>query len=287
MNSERKGTAVFLDASIQIARAIREEAQRDRIAERIRLYDISVTSLVVKQEFKRRLLGDAQYLLNLLNRKNSYEAVRAHVTNVLPKQQNRKRTICLNLLAQAYHGRDDADLTERARRMLRAFMLTALDAFDKVGHLIKDSGCACASYPVTEVKPYKRYQFGPNKCSVLGGVCGVVAFLKDQEANLSAILQKLQGIPDQEKSPELRKAEDFIRKALDDPEQAQAEDPCLTVGDLMIALESVKIPHFYTMNGKESQHLCKALGQTLIVRRNNPEHDDVVCQSADANWPRF
>jgi hypothetical protein len=32
-------------------------------------------------------------------------------------------------------------------------------------------------------------------------------------------------------------------------------DPCLTVGDLLIALESEKIPVFYTINAKESQYL--------------------------------
>ncbi|HEX9971847.1 MAG TPA: hypothetical protein VGD14_07235, partial [bacterium] len=54
------------------------------------------------------------------------------------------------------------------------------------------------------------------------------------------------------------------------------KDPCLTVGDLLIALESNYIPDFYTMNYLESHYFCKALKQNLFVRPNNPDKDEEV-----------
>jgi hypothetical protein len=66
-----------------------------------------------------------------------------------------------------------------------------------------------------------------------------------------------------------------------------ALDPCLTVGDLLIALESAGVPCMFTMNSKESQHLCRALGQSLVVRKPNPKHEDIYCSADDEEWPAF
>ena len=101
------------------------------------------------------------------------------------------------------------------------------------------------------------------------------------------ILKTLQSIPAGDKSAELNEAERFIDRAVADPSSICTMDPCLRVGDLLIALESLSVESFYTMNGKESQHLCRALNQTLIVRPKNPEHEDVLCQSSAAKWPAF
>ncbi len=84
-----EGNAVFLDTSIQIARIVHNEEIKVRIAWRISQYDLTVSSEVVKQEFKRRLLKEAQYLLNQLNRLTSLQKVMRHVIDNLPPQQNR------------------------------------------------------------------------------------------------------------------------------------------------------------------------------------------------------
>jgi hypothetical protein len=59
------------------------------------------------------------------------------------------------------------------------------------------------------------------------------------------------------------------------------------VGDLLIALESVGVPTFHTLNSTESQHLSRALGQTLIVCPIDPLKPEVVCDKDDAEWPSF
>jgi len=61
-----KGSAIFLDTSIQIARFFREKRMKNRIEERLSNYDMVVSSSIVLQEFKRRVLSEALYLLNQL-----------------------------------------------------------------------------------------------------------------------------------------------------------------------------------------------------------------------------
>jgi hypothetical protein len=59
------------------------------------------------------------------------------------------------------------------------------------------------------------------------------------------------------------------------------------VGDLLIAIESAGISHFLALNSIESQHNCRALGQTMIVRPVDPTKADIVCLAEDKEWPEF
>jgi hypothetical protein len=97
----------------------------------------------------------------------------------------------------------------------------------------------------------------------------------------------LKSLPAEKKSSEIKNAERFLDRLEKNPEKAKHDDPCLTVGDLLIALESAGIPTFYTLNSRESQHLCRALDQTLIVRPLDPTKPEVVCRRDDPEWPEF
>ncbi len=100
------GTAIFLDTTIQIARLVHSPLMKRRIEECTRQYDVKVTSSVVRQEFKRRLLKEAKYLLDQLNRRKSYAEVCHHVLRLpdFPKNK-RKRNICLPTLFQLFPAR--------------------------------------------------------------------------------------------------------------------------------------------------------------------------------------
>ncbi|MGH9937565.1 MAG: hypothetical protein ACREAM_15055, partial [Blastocatellia bacterium] len=178
--------------------------------------------------------------------------------------------------------------TERAKRYLRTLLRVGLTDFDSsVDAVIWDSNCACAHFPVEEKIPYKRYEFGPDKCIATGGSCGIAEFLRLRQQEMSRVLAHLKRIPDAGKSAELRKAETFIEKILENVDKVEEMEPCLTVGDLIIAMESAGVPAFYTLNSVESQHLCRALKQTLVVRPKNPAHEDVVCRNTNGAWPEF
>jgi len=156
-----------------IARMVHSPETQHRIAERISNYESVVTSLVVKQEFKRRLLKEAQYLLNQLNSKGSYKKVLRHIMDVLPHQQQRKRNICLETMVMIFESTDDtandAELTERAISYMRSLLRYGLSDFESgVDRIIWDSGCACSHLPIEEKSPYRLYEFGTDKCSRTG-----------------------------------------------------------------------------------------------------------------------
>ena len=279
---------LFLDTSIQIARQVHGPQTKAAIKKRLSQHSKHVTSLVVRQEFKRRLLKEAAYLLTLLHRYESFDEVNQHVIRLFGPYHARKRNICLQTLAQV-HGGTDAERTERLRLYLRSLLVTGLRRFDQtVDELRTDSGCACAQQPVVEKVELRRYEMGTDKCSrAKPGACGIQAFFENRMDLATKIARHLRAIPPDKKSSEIQTAETFLAKVISDPTTAAKEDPCLTVGDLLIAMESAGISHFLTLNSIESQHLCRVLGQTLIVHPVDPTKAEIVCPNEDAVWPEF
>lgn len=281
---------LFIDTSIAIARVVHGPEMKKRIQARILKHDSSVISLVVRQEFKRRLLREAYYLLRQLNEKRSYIKVLRHVTDVLGSWQDRKRNICLETLALMQENASgkpvsDAELTERAIRTLRSLLRSGLnDLRNSVSFEVVTSECHCSQYPVVEKVKYKKYEFGPTECSKTGTSCGVERLLAAREHELKAILAYLRTLP--KKTDELQKAESFIDETLTDFSRAPIHNPCLEVGDLIIALESIGVQTFYTLNRKESLHFSRVLNQDLVIRPKNPVHDDeVLSHTASNEWP--
>jgi hypothetical protein len=286
---------LFLDTSIHIARLLHGPAQKARVEARAGNY-LRSSGLVCRQEFKRRILKTAEYLLGVLDERKGYENAHAYMTRLIQNQyQKRRATICLHLLAQAT-GNADQDKTDRLRVKLRTLILTGLKQFDGwLDRLAPDSGCGCGRCEVRQVKKPKSgrtvFEFGGDKCSQLGaGQCGIVAFLRSRTTERVAIRTELARVAPDKKSAEIQASETFLTAVESDPQSAPSQNPCLVVGDLIIALESAAAgaKAFYTMNGRESQYLCKALGQTLIVRKPDEQQDDVICPGNDpANWPDF
>lgn len=274
-----KGSAIFLDTSIQIARFFYAHQTKERIAERIAQYDISATSLIVRQEFKRRILGEAKYLLSWLKRLKSFNELRRWVS-ILPIQWSRKKNICIDLLdtiGELEEGKEsDQDKTDRTVRLLEGLLEYGLMAFDdSVDHIFDDSGCACAR-ELVRIDPDGRVSLGKEKCSQLASKCGVAAFLKQNSELLNTIHEALKKASPTELTEELRRSKDFMESVLSDPTNIENKNPCSTVGDLLIAMESRTVKTFYTLNEKESRILCPCLEQILIVRPKNYNHDDRI-----------
>jgi len=286
-----KQDPVFVDTSIQIAQVVHGPQTKKRIRARLDRHQQTVTGLVVRQEFKRRLLKEAEYLLRLLHRYKSFDEVNQHVIRLFGPWpgQARKRNICLQTLAQLHTGGTDKERAERLQLYLRSLLVAGLKRFDqRVDVVRKDSGCGCARIDVTEKVPLRKYDLGPERCSLLkSSTCGVVSFLKNRADVRAKLWRYLKSLPDSQKTGELRNAEVFLARMDGATEKAAEQEPCLKIGDLLIALESAGIPHFYTLNSAESQHLCRPLGQTLVVRPVDPSKEDVLCSKDDATWPTF
>jgi hypothetical protein len=203
----------------------------------------------------------------------------------LPPQHQRKRNISLDLLTTAFEGSDDAELADRAKRYLRTLIKYGLDEFeDGVGSVVRHAGCACARSPIDAKARNKQYDFGKDRCSKAGGSCRIGEFLIGHRQLIEKILGDLRALPVAEKTAELSKTEAFLVEYLDDLGRSAEGDPCLNVGDLLIALESTGVAAFYTLNHRESVHLCRSVGQTLVYRPVNPERGDVVCPLAEPDW---
>jgi hypothetical protein len=155
-----------------------------------------------------------------------------------------------------------------------------------VDHVITASGCACGRQAVRPKKS-GTFDFGSDRCSQVAKSCGISAFLAQRAEAVLEIRQHLTRPDLPHRSAEIDRTAEFIEATDDDASEVEQRDPCLSVGDYLIALESVRIPVMYTMNGRESQHFCRALGQTMIVRKTNPADEDIVCARNDPNWPVF
>jgi hypothetical protein len=285
--AKAKSAPVFLDTSIQVARMVHGPQTKARIRQRLEGYGQTVTGLVCRQEFKRRLIQEADYLLRFLQQYQSFDEVQHHLIRYPARwpKDLRKKNICLQMLTQVHGGTDEVR-TERARLYLRSLLVAGLQRFDQSVEMVRqDSGCGCARAEVREKQPFRKYDLGVKHCSRLkAGECGVVAFLTRHASARAKVLEKLQAIPVEEKSAELKNAEAFLGQLANNPERAPAEDPCLKVGDLLIALESVGIEDFYTLNSAESQHLCRALAQTLIVCPIDPRQPEGVYDKNAKEW---
>jgi hypothetical protein len=291
MSGEKQSQSViFTDTSIEIGRTIHREEIQISIHKRLSDFSKVITGMAVRNEYKRRLLKQAKYLLSQFERRGSYDKVRRHVQDTL-RDFGGQRQICLQTLTTIDEHDDDTDRTERARLYLRDLLRLGLEVFDsRHNELVRGSGCAMAAQPIKERVPYLVYDFGPDKCVKFKQTCTINSFLTKHRETLEKIANYLATLPSGkekgEKSEELQAIEGFIRTFLEDPTKITSENPCSKVGDLLIALESAGTDNFYTMNCRESQYLCHVLGQRMIYRPPNSDNPEQDC-AASADWPPF
>ncbi len=279
-------TVIFTDTSIQIAKLLREPEMKKIIERRLASYDFVVSSSVVVQEFKRRVIPEAIYLINQLNHRGSYQKVERHITHVLPDIMKRKRQICLGMLYTIFESlgnADDSDLTERAIRYLHTLIKHGITYFKrKLDDVIPGTVCQLSKLPIKVKVPYKKYDLVEKKCSKVYPPCPVSDFLKEKKELCDQILKYLSTL--QDKTDELKSTHEFLQRIIDNPDTIHKNEPCYCVGDFLIALESNNIPDFFTMNYKESKFFCDVLNQNLVVLPNNPDKSEAIYSNDSKPW---
>lgn len=272
------GSAIFIDTSVQLLRFIGSKDIKAQINRMLSGYGFSVTSLVVRQEFKRRFLTDVRYVRTALE-KNGFDPTTTlrYINAKLSSPHNRRKlSICLNILASTgFNGHDIPDMGEKCHLILSRWEDFGIDLFDSsVGQVVKYSGCGCGASP----------KIGPTKCSVIK-TCKINDFIRSRPDQAKCILDFLNNATSPTKTAEIQKAEATLDRWLNSGTLPDKDNPCLTVGDLIIALESAGIPAFYTQNARESQFFCNAQEQTMIVQRN--AGDEVRLAADRAQWPAY
>lgn len=265
-------SAIFIDTSVQILRFIGSRDIKAQVENQIRAHRFSVTSLVVRQEFKRRFLTDVRYVKNALekNKLDPAETLR-YVNRKLSSHVNRRKlSISLEILATAGFTSG-----EEFHLLLSSWEDFGLDLFDdSVGQVVRYSGCGCGM----------SRDLGPTKCRTARN-CAINSFLSTRAPEANAIYESLLNCISPPKTSEISKAEQYLDRWLNQNILPEADDPCLKVGDLLIALESNGIPVFYTQNARESQFFCKVQNQTMVVHR--PGCDEIRASSDRDNWPTY
>lgn len=269
-------SSIFLDTSILIALAVHSPDTKARIKKQLRQPSTAiVTSAIVRQEYKRRLLKEAAYLLGTLNKLGSVQKLRRHL-ELLPPQQGRKRNICIDTLNTVFDESSPEESTERLRRYLRTMLTCGLDVFsENVDEVLEESGCAQSYEKIIEKQPYHKYDFGKLKCAASCGASEFCSKAKDTFKRIGEYLSAQQCNRQQ--------WIDACSAVVEGTASNAGLKPCEKLGDLFIAVESRDASSFYTMNGSDSQFLCKPLGQSMILRKKNPIHPDVTYQ-AGTDW---
>lgn len=273
--------AIFLDTSIQIARVLRGPKHARDIEGRLKQYGITLTGLIVRQEFKRRVLKEAKYLIEQLDRRATIADLLRHLNEGLgPYHDRRKRKICINIVASfldrgTFKSESNEEQIDRLRAYLEFLLETGLDDFDdSVDHVVQVSGCAAALSSVRKRKG--KYDLGNDFCS-RNKDCGVAKMLAGRKESVDKLVDAVAALSDGELTDELKKGKQFLQDWGMNPAMVCGSDPCLKVGDILVAIESATAPTFYTMNHKESRYLAPALGQELVVHSSKEGEGDVVC----------
>ena len=264
-----KDSVVFLDTSIVIAIFVHPSVIKAEIRSKLKNYSFRLTGLVVQQEFCRRLLKEAKYLLGQLEKRKSYQKVLSHLLD-LPSQQNRKFRICLQTLVNCFPDGTDFDRTERLRYFLEDLLENGLAEIRSnfVDDVVKAVGCASAVQGIRRKK--SDYVFPPDSCEK-HEQCLVGDFLRtctDRQPLLDFLIAnevRLTG--------ELRTGMNCLQTLSEsDFANACSLNPCLRFGDVLISLESRSAGAFITQNYKESHLLCEQSGQILVVCPVNQDH---------------
>lgn len=270
--------AIFIDTSVQLLRFIGSSAIKAQIKGTLDGYGFTVTSLVVRQEFKRRFLTDVRYVRDALlkNRHDCGETLR-YINNKLSSSVNRRKlSICLDVFSTgSFNGHAMADPGGVFEMILNNWLEFGLDEFDgTIGHVVKRSGCGCG----------KLNRIGPRKCSTADN-CEIDTFISSLSTETSSLRDFLKSKTVFPKTKEIIKAEQTLDDWLLLGKLPSSTNPCLTVGDMLIALESQGIPAFYTQNARESQHFCCAQEQTMIVHR--PSGNETRLAAQRDSWPPY
>lgn len=273
---------VFFDTSIQIARVIHHPRIRSSIEDIQKQFLVSVTGLISRREFKQRVLGDCRYLLERFRREEDFDLV-LHTVTALPNawSHGRKKQLCTQILVRALETAriSDEDRTDVATDMLWMLLQDGLYHFDRsVTSVVKHSGCVDGKRGVTikekrngSREPVLNLGHCPGKPD-----CSIESFLNQQRPNLGRIVEFADANPKTfEGNRELEKAVSFVRNYLRD---GTCQTPCGSVGDLLIALESVAsgARTMYSLDAAASKFYTEVFDQQFIRRPTNPREQDVI-----------
>lgn len=262
---------LFADTSILISRDLGVEKLRSVV--KLRLGTDYRSGSVCIGEYRRRIIPECFHMISAIAEYGYTGCLQA-----IPGFSQRASSIRIQIYLKEARALMDnqyseAELTEKVIRRLRIAILSYLNPVptDKI---VPGANCSRGLEPLefkTSANGMARPVGLKKECKNFAS-CGIVHFLRMNKRHLRRIKAFLAGVHD--KTDELRAIETALDEILQDVQRARDLNLCQNyTGDLLVLLESLGFK-LYTLNSRESEHLCRALGAPWLFRSLDLDLDD-------------
>ena len=261
---------VFLDSSIVISRQ-KGARFRGAIDAHLGEFPFVGTSSYAKTEYGNVVLSNASLCLRKIAQYGSLAKAQEWFANCVPYQRGGWKTWGFNLLTKHF-GRNEAEMTERARLMLQTMLRLGTKFVDQTVDCVVDgTGCAYARQRATKSKKGPRWPIP--KCKQKQPLCSIVQFFVQNRALFERIRDRVGNVTAEDMTDQLKNFRTTIGKACANPCILQDYKNCKRLADAIIAVDSKGWSHFFTQNIKESRVLCDELQQCLHYLPPNFDKD--------------
>ncbi|MDI6788162.1 MAG: hypothetical protein QME51_07310 [Planctomycetota bacterium] len=256
--------SLFLDTSIPISQITKGEDFRRRIDYLLSQFRWLGISSYTQLEYGNRVLDECEYLIKTFNRLGSFRRTLDWITNDLPSQWQRKRTITLNLLHRIY-GNNDNECTERALYELTDLMELGTNFVQNCysGKAIDEvrDGTRCYWTQRALVSKKDGLHWIRPTCKKEIRRCNIDKFFTDNIQIFSTISSAISQLTNP--SQELTNFKTIIDSAKVNSTTLLDYKNCKALADAIIAVDSSGYKSFFSQNIKESQTLCSVMNQIL------------------------
>jgi hypothetical protein len=242
---------LYLDTTVFHSRELGDSATKTKIGEFLK-DKTKATSSYVQMEINRTVLKDAIYLHSMMVEEANLPAVFTRLQSY-PATDRRIRR-CLQMLGAITQQRQLQLANSMARlENLIIFFARSMYAWDVD---IVPSGTKC---PLSD--PQIQHDSGTYtinmSCTRRAPVCDVSTFMKNRTSDLERILAGTKGVSG------LGDLVTLIEKVITNPEEAKGRN-CMTLGDLIICLDSPSDYVICSTNTEHFQPICKSLAKQFV-----------------------
>ena len=261
-------TTLHIDTSVQIERCKGTETAGS-VERVIKDFKFKTTSTYAKLEFKRAWLQRLAYLHSASFKVERDDQLLEYVNKKLGAHPAHRRMMstCLQAII-SFLLQINGPLTPQARLLrlrshIRSSVLGAHTWWTEysVEHEFDGTGCIRA-----QEKPTERggvLDVSIPKCNRSNINCSIHQFFSENLDVFLYIKSRIEALG-QSASDELKRANEIISKSMDDPTHLCNTKICAAIGDVIIAVDGIKMGCFAANNDKEWVFLANVLSKKLI-----------------------
>jgi len=242
---------IFLDTDIIMKRAFGDVAVKKAIDDYIKDANKSATTYI-KAELNRGIIRDVIFLHSVLAEERDLPTVFARLKSFPTTERQRKRR--LEILERISDKRQlrIADTITKLESLI--FALSRSMLLQDIALVPSGTKCALANREIE--KRHLSYSIDTS-CTRQSPVCSVADYMKTNLAYLKNIDAFVRSYP------HFYKLRRVLAEVAKDPRKAKGRN-CLTLGDVIICLDSPDGYGIASTNAKDFEPICKCLGKPFI-----------------------